>query len=160
MLAPPYDGRMSTGPRYRETDGTTVCEDCGVVVAIREAHTRYHSIESSWAWALAVLKTSHVSAGVHDKYDTTERIDRRTFDNWSADALAEVTGLPTKRPDDDSAHTIAIHRNRGGTAVSASILIAVERTEHTDRKVTWITNENGTVVAALIPAENYRAPSE
>jgi hypothetical protein len=160
MLAPPYDGRMSTGPRYRKTGGTTVCEDCGVVVAIREAHTRYHAIESSWAWTLAVLKTSHIAAHVHDRYDTVQRIDARKFDNWSADAFAEVTGLPAKRPDDDSAHTIAIHRNRGGVDNAASILITVERTEHTDRKVTWITNENGTVVAALIPAENYRDPGD
>jgi hypothetical protein len=79
-----------TGPRYKVTDGTTVCEDCGVVVAITEAHTRYHSIESSWAWALAVLKTAHVAAHIHDNYDVVERIDSRKFDNWSADALAEV----------------------------------------------------------------------
>jgi hypothetical protein len=81
-----------TGPRYKVTDGTTVCEDCGVVVAITEAHTRFHSILSSHAWTLAVLKTSHVAAHIHDKYDTVERIDSRKFDNWSADALAEVTG--------------------------------------------------------------------
>jgi hypothetical protein len=79
-----------TGPRYKVTDGTTVCEDCGVVVAITGAHTRYHSIESSWAWALAVLKTAHVAAHIHDNYDVVERIDSRKFDNWSADALAEV----------------------------------------------------------------------
>jgi hypothetical protein len=81
-----------TGPRYKEEDGVTVCEDCGVVVAIREAHTRYHSIESSWAWMLAVLKTAHVAHHIHDQYDVVERIDSRKFDNWSADALAEVIG--------------------------------------------------------------------
>ena len=72
------------------TDGVTVCEDCGVVVAITEAHTRNHSIQSSWAWALAILKTSHIGPTVHDRYDAVERIDSKRFDNWSADALAEV----------------------------------------------------------------------
>ena len=78
------------GPRYRITDGVTVCEDCGAVIAITEAHTRFHSILSSHAWALAVLKTSHITARVHDKYDVCERIDSKKFDSWSADALAEV----------------------------------------------------------------------
>jgi hypothetical protein len=39
---------------------------------------------------LAVLKNAHLSAPVHDRYDAVERIDSRKFDNWSADALAEV----------------------------------------------------------------------
>ena len=77
-------------PRYKDVAGVDVCEDCGVAVFIREAHTRYHSIESSWAWTLAVLKTAHVSADIHGKFDVVERIDSRKFDNWSADALAEV----------------------------------------------------------------------
>jgi hypothetical protein len=71
-------------------DGVTVCEDCGVVVAITEAHTRYHSIQSSWAWALAILKTHHIGPDVHDRYDVVERIDSKRFDSWSGDALAEV----------------------------------------------------------------------
>lgn len=67
-----------------------VCPDCGVEVIDEKVHARFHSILSSHAWALAVLKTSHVAAHIHDKYDTVERIDRRKFDNWSADALAET----------------------------------------------------------------------
>ena len=78
------------GPRYKVTDGVTVCEDCGVVVAITEAHTRSHSIQSSWAWALAILKTHHIGPNVHDRYDVVERIDSKRFDSWSGDALAEV----------------------------------------------------------------------
>ena len=87
---------MSGEPRYKETgallDGAAlaVCLDCGVVVAITDAHTRFHSILSGHAWSLAVLKTSHIAAHVHDKYDVVERIDSKKFDNWSADALAEV----------------------------------------------------------------------
>jgi len=81
---------MTAGPRYQVTDGVTVCLDCGVVVAVTEAHTRHHSILSSHAWALAVLKTAHIGAMVHDQYGVVERIDSRKFDNWSADALAEV----------------------------------------------------------------------
>ena len=81
---------MSAGPRYKVTDGVTVCEDCGVVVAITRAHTRFHSILSGHAWMLAILKTSHVGPKVHDRYDVFERADRRTFDSWSGDALAEV----------------------------------------------------------------------
>jgi hypothetical protein len=67
-----------------------VCEDCGVLVIEKAAHTRHHSIESSWAWALAVLKTAHIAEHVHDRYEVPERIDSKQFDNWSADALAEV----------------------------------------------------------------------
>jgi hypothetical protein len=81
---------MTAGPRYQVTDGVTACLDCGVVVAITDAHTRFHSILSGHAWSLAVLKTSHIAAHVHDKYDVVERIDSKKFDNWSADALAEV----------------------------------------------------------------------
>lgn len=90
---------MTTGPRYetaaelqRRTGSTdsVVCLDCGVFVMDKTAHTRFHSIMGSHAWALAILKTSHVGAGVHERYDVVERIDRRKFDNWSADALAEV----------------------------------------------------------------------
>ena len=77
-------------PRYKVTDGVTVCEDCGVVVAIREAHTRFHSILSGHAWALAILKTSHIAAHVHDRYDAVDRIDSKRFDSWTNDALAEV----------------------------------------------------------------------
>ena len=73
-----------------------VCEDCGALVIDKTAHTRSHSIQSSWAWALAVLKTAHIAAHTHDRYDVPERIDSRQFDNWSADAFSEVTGLPAK----------------------------------------------------------------
>jgi len=66
------------------------CEDCGSVVTDQAAHTRFHSILGAHAWALAVLKTSHIAAHVHDKYDVVERIDSRKFDSWSGDALAEV----------------------------------------------------------------------
>jgi hypothetical protein len=53
-------------------------------------------------WSLAVLKTSHIAAHVHDKYDVPERIDSRRFDSWSGDALAEViAGLPDEPEDDD-----------------------------------------------------------
>ena len=53
-----------TEPRYKEIAGllvSTYCEDCGVAVVDRKAHTRYHSIESSWARTLAVLKTAHIA---------------------------------------------------------------------------------------------------
>jgi hypothetical protein len=90
---------MSSEPRYEtaaeqlkrigHTD-SVICMDCGVFVMNKAAHTRFHSIMSSWAWALAILKTSHIAAHVHDKYDAVERIDSKKFDNWSADALAEV----------------------------------------------------------------------
>jgi hypothetical protein len=89
---------MSAEPRYREHDGVTVCEDCGAVIAIREAHNRFHSILSGHAWSLAVLKTAHLSAQIHDQYGVGERIDSKKFDSWSADALAEVTGKAPERP--------------------------------------------------------------
>lgn len=81
---------MSVGPRYKVTDGVTVCEDCGVVVAITDSHARFHSILSGHAWTLAVLKTSHIGPAAHNRYDAVERIDRKKFDSWSGDALAEV----------------------------------------------------------------------
>jgi hypothetical protein len=110
----PGPGREPAGPRYEtayelqqrtgHTD-TVVCLDCGVFVMDRAAHTRFHSIMSSWAWCLAVLKTSHIGPGVHDRYDAVERIDRRRFDNWSADALAEVVkGLPDDGGDEEASH--------------------------------------------------------
>ena len=81
-------------PRYATTDdGRLYCEDCGVAVILKATHTRFHSILSSHGWTLAVLQNTHLSAVTHDRYDAVERIKRRTFDNWSADAFAEVTGL-------------------------------------------------------------------
>jgi hypothetical protein len=88
---PRYETAYELGQRIGHTD-SVVCADCGVFVMDTAAHTRFHSILSSHAWSLAVLKTSHVTAHVHDKYDAVERIDSKRFDNWSADALAEVTG--------------------------------------------------------------------
>lgn len=86
---------MSTEPRYKPltmqaSENAVTCLDCGVAVIDQPAHTRFHSILSGHAWSLAVLKTSHIAARVHDKYDVAERIDSKRFDSWSADALAEV----------------------------------------------------------------------
>ena len=89
MAEPRYETAAELQKRVGHTD-TVVCADCGVFVMDKAAHTRFHSISSSWAWAIAVLKTAHVAAHVHDQYDVVERIDSRKFDNWSADALAEV----------------------------------------------------------------------
>ena len=86
---PRYETAYELGQRTGHTD-SVVCADCGAFVLDVAAHTRFHSILSGHAWALAVLKTSHIAARVHDKYDTVERIDSRTFDSWSGDALAEV----------------------------------------------------------------------
>jgi len=89
MAGPRYETAYELGQRAGRTD-SVVCADCGAFVMDTAAHTRFHSILSSHAWALAVLKISHIAARVHDKYDAVERIDSRKFDNWSADALAEV----------------------------------------------------------------------
>ena len=89
MAGPRYETAHELTERTGKTD-TVVCADCGVFVMDKTAHTRFHSIMSSWAWALAILKTSHVGAEIHGKFDVAERIDRRKFDNWSADALAEA----------------------------------------------------------------------
>lgn len=79
-------------PRYTQIEPPVwACEDCGVAVANREAHTRFHSILSAHAWALAVLKTAHLAAHVHDRYEAYDKIDSLRFDSWSGDALAEVT---------------------------------------------------------------------
>lgn len=69
-----------------------VCPDCGLVVGDPVVHARFHSILGGHAWALAVLKTAHLAAHVHDKYEAVERIDSRKFDSWTNDAFEEVTG--------------------------------------------------------------------
>jgi 5-methylcytosine-specific restriction endonuclease McrA len=83
-------------PRYENRDiggmAFLACLDCGALIDDRDSHTRFHSILGGHAWTLAVLKTAHVAAHIHDKYDTTARIDSKRFDSWSAGALAEVTG--------------------------------------------------------------------
>jgi hypothetical protein len=37
-----------------------------------------------------MLFADHIASHVHDRYDVVERIDSKTFDSWSGDALAEV----------------------------------------------------------------------
>ena len=91
MSGPRYETAYELGQRIGHTD-SVVCTDCGAFVLDVTAHTRFHSILSGHAWALAILKTSHIGPHVHDRYDVAERIDRKKFDSWSSDALAEVTG--------------------------------------------------------------------
>lgn len=86
---PRYETAYEQLKRIGHTD-SVVCMDCGVFVIDVAVHNRFHSILSGHAWSLAVLKTAHVAAHSHDKYDVVERIDSREFDSWSADALAEV----------------------------------------------------------------------
>ena len=85
----------SAPPRYEpharnHVGADLICLDCGSIVAIEAVHTRFHSILSGHAWALAVLKTAHIAASVHDRYEVPERIDSKRFDSWTNDALAEV----------------------------------------------------------------------
>lgn len=89
MTEPRYETAHELQQRTGRTD-TVVCADCGVFVMDKIAHTRFHSILSAQAWALAVLKTTHIGQEVHDRYDAVERIDSKKFDSWSGDALAEV----------------------------------------------------------------------
>ena len=98
MTGPRYETAHELGQRIGHAD-SVVCTDCGVFVMDVTAHTRFHSILSAQAWALALPKTAHVGAGIHDKYDVVERIDSRKFDNWSADALAEVAAALPHGPE-------------------------------------------------------------
>lgn len=95
---------MPTEPRYGGFTANGIvyqhCLDCGAVVVDAEVHNRFHSILGSHAWALAVLETAHIAEHVHAKYDVVERIDSKKFDNWSADALAEVTDAHRDGRDD------------------------------------------------------------
>jgi hypothetical protein len=84
MGEPRYDDRHPLRPHG------VLCLDCGALVLDQAAHTRFHSILGGHAWALAVLKTAHITARVHDKYEVVAKIDSRTFDSWSGEALAEV----------------------------------------------------------------------
>lgn len=95
---------MTAEPRYDRPpraaqENATGCLDCGVIVFDKAAHTRFHSILSGHAWAIAVLKTAHIGANVHDKYEAYDKIGSKQFDSWSADALAEVTGTGDGRSD-------------------------------------------------------------
>lgn len=87
---PGYETAAEQLKRIGHTD-SVVCTDCGVFVMNVAAHNRFHSILSAQAWALAVLTTSHIGPAVHARFDVHERIGRRKFDSWTADALAEVT---------------------------------------------------------------------
>lgn len=89
MAEPRYETAYELGQRIGHTD-SVVCADCGVFVMDKTAHTRFHSILSAHAWALAILKTRHIGPAVHDRYDVVERINSKRFDSWSGDALAEV----------------------------------------------------------------------
>lgn len=79
----------------RRHSGDWLCLDCGCVVGDPTPHRRFHSILSGHAWALAVLKTAHLAGHIHDRYEVVEKIDSRKFDNWSADALAEISESTT-----------------------------------------------------------------
>jgi transposase-like protein len=78
-------------PRYiPPVPAVAACEDCGAAITDKTAHTRFHSVLSAHAWTLAVLKTAHLAAHVHDRYEVVEKINSRRFDSWSNDALNEV----------------------------------------------------------------------
>lgn len=84
---------MSGEPRYSEASGPSsrFCLDCGVAIESFKAHTRFHAVLNDQARAVAMLLSSHISAGVHDRYDVNDRFDRgRNENNWSAEAFAEV----------------------------------------------------------------------
>jgi hypothetical protein len=81
---------VSAGPEYKtlndalaitQIENSLVCMDCGVVVISKEAHDRLHSLMSSWAWAIAVLKVNHASEEIHDKWNVVPRIDSKLFGN-------------------------------------------------------------------------------
>lgn len=67
------------------------CEDCGAAVAVgdQRVHDRFHAILNAHGKSIAVLLNAHLTQATHDRFDVRERI--ASFDNWSADALAEVT---------------------------------------------------------------------
>jgi len=99
MLGPRYETAYEQQQRIGRTD-SVVCMDCGAFVMDVAAHDRFHSILSAHAWALAVLKTAHIAAHVHDKYEAYDRIDSKQFDSWSADAFAEVTATLPGEPEE------------------------------------------------------------
>ena len=57
MTEPKYETAYELGQRIGHTD-SVVCTDCGVFVMDVAAHTRFHSILSSHAWARAAGTTS------------------------------------------------------------------------------------------------------
>jgi hypothetical protein len=86
-------------PRYTDPQPiVAACEDCGVAVTDKATHTRFHSILSAHAWALGVLKTTHLGPAVHNRYEAVAKIDSKRFDSWTNDALAEVTAIGKVRP--------------------------------------------------------------
>jgi len=101
MTGPRYETAYEQQQRIGRTD-SVVCMDCGVFVMNVAAHDRFHSILSAHAWCLAVLKTTHIAAHVHDKYEAYDRIDSKKFDSWSADAFAEVAATLPGEPEEGS----------------------------------------------------------
>ncbi len=90
-----YDYTVIAGERVPR------CMECGALIGNVEEHERFHSILSGHAWALAVLKTAHIAAHTHDRYDVPERIDSKKFDSFTNEALAEVMA---QMPDGDCTH--------------------------------------------------------
>ena len=101
----------------------TFCEDCGVQVVSTEAHTRFHSILSAHAWALAILKTAHIAAHVHDKYEAYDKINSKRFDSWSGDALAEVAAKLSASPEYQAALLDAESESWDGPGIDGSAMI-------------------------------------
>ena len=99
MTGPRYETAYEQQQRTGHTD-SVVCMDCGVFVMNVATHNRFHSILSGHAWALAILKTSHIAAHVHNKYDAYDRINSKKFDSWSSDAFAEVTATLLGEPEE------------------------------------------------------------
>jgi len=77
-------------PRYAPFLGAKwSCEDCGVAVTNQATHTRFHSILSAHAWALAVIQNAHMAAHVHDRYEVVDKIHSKRFDSWTNDVLED-----------------------------------------------------------------------
>jgi hypothetical protein len=113
-------------PRYEHwredgKDGLT-CLDCGCRIDTEAAHTKFHAILSSYAWALAILQNAHIGPEVHNKFDVRERVLRRSFDNWSAEALAEVAQESQLKADPEAGGpAMVVRSDEVGPAVYLSV---------------------------------------
>jgi hypothetical protein len=99
MAEPRYEAAAEHLNRIGHTD-SVVCADCGAFVINVAAHTRFHSILGAHAWALAVLKNSHITVAwlhAHGLYAEPCDCGEPECGGWAMSHPWEDAGVP-RRP--------------------------------------------------------------
>jgi hypothetical protein len=89
---PAITGRYSTEHGYTPPN-SHVCLDCGSLVWDRVTHDRSHAIQGDVGRSLAMIVNAHITPAAHALFNVYEKISKgRNRNNWSGEALDEVTG--------------------------------------------------------------------